>query len=113
MTAVWAVSSLRTTSAINLVGKGKNAVAISNSRLSTISRWLAEARRGKIAWWAIQTPPIVRKLVAYARYAGHWWAIPRHRWSNSDAGTCTSRINNVIAIANTPSLNASMRFVDQ
>src|SRR3954452_20482290 len=39
--------------------------------------------------------------------------MPRHRWSNSDAGTCTSRISSVIAIAKTPSLNASIRLVLQ
>ncbi len=29
--------------------------------------WFAYCRRRKMAWWAIQIPPIVRKLVAYAR----------------------------------------------
>ena len=39
--------------------------------------------------------------------------MPRQRLPNSDSGTETSRISSVIAIANTPSLNASIRPVSQ
>src|SRR4051794_22100173 len=39
--------------------------------------------------------------------------MPYQRWSKSDSGTPISSTSSVIAIANTPSLNASVRAVDQ
>jgi hypothetical protein len=39
--------------------------------------------------------------------------MPLQRSSNAGSGTLISRIKSVIAIANTPSLNASMRPVSQ
>jgi len=53
------------------------------------------------------------KLVTYASYEGHWFAMPRHRWSNAVNGTEISSTSSVIATANTPSLNASVRAVSK
>ncbi|HET7856692.1 MAG TPA: hypothetical protein VFL41_09575 [Gaiellaceae bacterium] len=58
------------------------------------------------------TPPIVKKLVTYARYAGHSSRIALSRCSSEPAGTLSSRTSSVIAIANTPSLKASSRPSD-
>ena len=54
---------------------------------------------------------MVRKLVAYPRYDGHWSAMPFQRSSKSLSGTLISRTRSVIAMAKTPSLNASIRPV--
>src|SRR5262245_55437145 len=52
--------------------------------------------------------PIVTKLVTYAAYEGHSCNSARVRLSDAEtAGTRTSRMSSVIAIAKTPSLNAS------
>ena len=53
--------------AMSMVGKGRNATAMSSSRLITISRLFAYCRRRKTPLWASQIPPIVMKLVTYAR----------------------------------------------
>jgi hypothetical protein len=50
-----------------LGGKGRNETAISSARLTRITQLLAYCKRRKIPWWIIQSPPIVMKLVAYAK----------------------------------------------
>src|SRR3954463_9982585 len=56
---------------------------------------------------------IVRKLVTNARYAGHWIiSADASEWPDSSSlGTFKSSTSSVMAMANTPSLNASMRAV--
>src|SRR4030095_76614 len=44
---------------------------------------------------------------------GHWSAIPLQRSSKALSGTEISSTSSVIAIANTPSLNASSRLVSK
>src|SRR5262245_2900565 len=46
-------------------------------------------------------------------YDGHSCQIPAQRSSKAEAGTEMSSTSSVIAIANTPSLNASVRAVSQ
>ena len=67
MTAARSGSVSVIASASRLVGKGRNETAISSARLIRISALFAYCRRRKIPWWTIQSPPIVTKLVAYAR----------------------------------------------
>ena len=64
-----------------------------------------------IALWAIQIAPIVEKLTANARYDGHWARIAASRSSLAFGGRPISRTRRVIAMAKTPSLNASIRAV--
>ena len=71
MTAARSASVLRIASAMSLVGNGRNETAIRSRRLTRITQAFAYCKRRKIAWWIIQSPPIVMKLVAYARYDGH------------------------------------------
>ena len=67
MTAARSASLSWIASARSLVGKGKNATAISSPRLIRITQLLVYSKRRKIPWWTSQIPPIVMKLVAYAR----------------------------------------------
>jgi hypothetical protein len=67
VTAARSASVLSIASAISLVGNGRNETAMSSSRVTSISRRFAYCKRRKMPWWASQIPPIVRKLVAYAR----------------------------------------------
>ena len=43
---------------------GQERDGISSPRLIRITQLLAYSKRRKIPWWAIQSPPIVMKLVA-------------------------------------------------
>src|SRR4051794_10826058 len=84
---------------------------MSRMRLSRISRASTYSSRTKMPWWVSQIPPIVRKLVANARYPGHSWTIAEPRCSKPSSGIASSSTSSVIAIAKTPSLNASVRLV--
>src|SRR4051812_6070518 len=60
-------------------------------------------------WWFTQTIPRVRNEIAYAAYDGH----SARSWCATDPSwlSPSSRISNVAAIANTPSLKVSRRAV--
>jgi hypothetical protein len=94
------------------VGKGRKATAI-DSRLSRSSTGSTNRSRVNRRWWAIHTLPTVMKLVTYARYAGHSSSSARKRWLKSSGSSRISSTSSVIAIANTPSLNASTRPVSR
>src|ERR1051326_5316910 len=59
--------------------------------------------------------PMVRKLITYEANDGHCASSARSRppavLDAAGEGTLTSRMSSVMAIANTPSLNASSRVV--
>ena len=98
-------------SASSRVGKGRNETTRSRSRLSRRRFGSARSRCSVIALWAIQIAPIVEKLTANARYDGHWARIAASRSSLAFGGRPISRTRSVIAMAKTPSLNASIRAV--
>ena len=62
-------------------------------------------------WWLTQMIPMMTKLIAYAAYDGHWWARSCPRRPGRDSGTAMFNTRSVMAMAKTPSLNASTRVV--
>jgi hypothetical protein len=60
-----------------------------------------------IAEWSIQTAPIARKLVRYARYDGKSSSMPRTRSAMARSAIASANTSRVIAMAKTPSLKAS------
>src|SRR5690348_5222565 len=87
-----------------------------NETVSSSKRFLNSSERStrstaaKTAWWFTQMIPIVMKLTAKPAYEGHRSSSPwASEWPSSAFGTLISSTSSVMAIANTPSLNASSR----
>ena len=80
--------------------------------LVTTKTWSTDFSALNMPWWLIHIVPIVAKLTTYAASLGQ--AVRSWRASDCDSSplTFTSRISRVMAMANTPSLNASSRAGD-
>ena len=107
--ATWALSPLRMYSPRSAVGNGRNATVSSSTRLRNNRGRSTVVMRSKMSWWLTQMMPMMTKLTTYAAYEGHWFARSRASSPASESGTRTSMMSSVMAIAKTPSLNASSR----
>ena len=99
---------------MSLVGNGRNETAISRSRFTRMTQLSAYCKRRKIAWWTHPEPADRDE----ARRVGRGRTATDRRCRARGCRTRTrapqiSRMSSVIAIANTPSLNASSRPVPQ
>lgn len=103
-------SPVRMAEEITEVGQGRMLVSSRYSRLSDISAELTLLRRRNMAWWVSQTTPMIANAARYAMYAPHSCASSCRNRPRS-VGACNSRTSSVMAIAITPSLNASTRPV--
>src|SRR5262245_57729547 len=83
----------------------------SRSRLRKRSRRSTVAMRSNIEWWLTHMIPMTTNDRRYAAYDGHWSMSASQRPPGPAWGMLISRTSSVIAIAMTPSLNASRRWV--
>src|SRR5919106_2689498 len=93
-----------------LVGNGISTMSDRYARFSTSSRRSKSCSIENMRWCESQNRPITAKLRKYANSCGQ--ESSRKSWrsaSGSSSGTSMPSTSTVIAIANTPSVNATMR----
>ncbi len=82
-----------------------------SARLANSSPRSTRAIFSNIEWWLTHMMPITTNEITNATYDGHWWSSASSRLPFFTCGTRICSTRSVIAIAITPSLNASSRWV--